>query len=94
MSRKCGPATRFASKLDRQERRLPAHLYLARVQTRRTMGAMDNVHSSATDMMGQNNQLIRDQLARADNYVDRTRQAQAREAATQALPGTDGPVKL
>ena len=31
---------------------------------------------------------------RADTYVDRTRQAQAREAATQALPGTDGPVKL
>ena len=45
--------------------------------------------------MGQNNQLIRDQLARADTYVDRTRQAQAREAAQQALPGdASGPVKL
>jgi hypothetical protein len=51
--------------------------------------------SKAIDAMGQNNALILHQLARADNYVDRTRQHQAREAAQQALPGgTDGPVKL
>ena len=56
---------------------------------------MDNFRAKAIDVMGQNNQLIRDQLARADNYVDRTRQAQAREAAQAALPGdSGGPVKL
>jgi AbrB family looped-hinge helix DNA binding protein len=38
---------------------------------------------------------IRDQLTRADTDVDRTRQAQARDAAQQALPdGTGGLVKL
>jgi hypothetical protein len=64
-------------------------------QTFQAMDAMDNFRSKAIDVMGQNNQLIRDQLARADNYVDRTRQHQAREAAGQVLlPGTDGPVKL
>jgi hypothetical protein len=41
--------------------------------------------------MGQNNAMIRDQLARADNYTDRTRQQQAREAAAVS---TGGPVKL
>ncbi|MFO1326719.1 MAG: toxic anion resistance protein [Rubrivivax sp.] len=63
-------------------------------QTFQAMDAMDNFRAKAIDVMGQNNQLIRDQLARADTYVDRTRQAQAREAAQQALPGTGGPVKM
>ena len=64
-------------------------------QTFQAMDAMDNFRAKAIDVMGQNNQLIRDQLARADNYVDRTRQAQAREAAQAALPGdSGGPVKL
>jgi uncharacterized protein YaaN involved in tellurite resistance len=63
-------------------------------QTFQAMDAMDNFRAKAIDVMGQNNALIRDQLARADNYVDRTRQHQAREAAAQALPGTDGPVKM
>mgnify|MGYP002133249907 CR=1 FL=1 len=65
-------------------------------QTFQAMDAMDNFRSKAIDVMGQNNALIRDQLARADTYVDRTRQAQAREAAGQALGqiSTDGPVKL
>ena len=48
-------------------------------QTFQAMDAMDNFRSKAIDVMGQNNALIRDQLARADTYVDRTRQAQARE---------------
>jgi len=57
---------------------------------------MDNYRAKAIDVMGQNNALIRDQLSRADTYVDRTRQAQAREAAGQAAAqiSTDGPVKL
>jgi hypothetical protein len=37
--------------------------------------------------------MVRDQLARADSYVDRTRQQQAREAASAAVV-TGGPVKL
>ncbi|MBK8526290.1 MAG: toxic anion resistance protein [Rubrivivax sp.] len=64
-------------------------------QTFQAMDAMDSFRAKAIDVMGQNNALIRDQLARADNYVDRTRQHQAREAAGQVLlPGSEGPVKL
>jgi hypothetical protein len=39
---------------------------------------------------------MREQLARADSYVDRVRQQQAREAASAepALAKLDGPVKL
>ncbi len=52
-------------------------------QTFQAMDAMDNFRSKAIDVMGQNNALIRDQLTRADTYLDRTRQAQARQAAGQ-----------
>jgi uncharacterized protein YaaN involved in tellurite resistance len=60
-------------------------------QTFQAMDAMDSFRAKAIDVMGQNNAMIRDQLARADQYVDRTRQQQAREAAGQL---TSGPVKL
>ena len=64
-------------------------------QTFQAMDAMDSFRAKAIDVMGQNNALVREQLARADSYVDRTRQAQARQAAAQALPGdSGGPVKL
>ena len=71
-------------------------------QTFQAMDAMDNFRAKAIDVMGQNNAIVRDQLARADQYVDRTRQQQAREAATQAAVGANagptaaigGPVKL
>ncbi len=63
-------------------------------QTFQAMDAMDNFRAKAIDVMGQNNAMIRDQLARADNYVDRTRQQQAREAAALPSTNTDGPVKL
>ena len=64
-------------------------------QTFQAMDAMDTFRAKAIDVMGQNNQLIRQQLERADGYVDRTRQALSRDAARQALPpGSDGPVKL
>lgn len=64
-------------------------------QTFQAMDAMDSFRAKAIDVMGQNNRLIREQLTRADGYVDRTRQAQAREAATRVLPGdAAGPVKL
>ncbi|TDM06112.1 MAG: toxic anion resistance protein [Ideonella sp. MAG2] len=60
-------------------------------QTFQAMDAMDTFRAKAIDAMGQNNAMIRDQLARADSYVDRTRQRQAREAIGSS---TDGPVKL
>jgi uncharacterized protein YaaN involved in tellurite resistance len=63
-------------------------------QTFQAMDAMDNFRTKAIDVMGQNNNLIREQLARADNYADRTRQQQAREAAQTLPPSLDGPVKL
>lgn len=64
-------------------------------QTFQAMDAMDSFRAKAIDVMGQNNQLIRQQIERADTYVDRTRQALSREAAGLALPGAaDGPVKL
>ena len=63
-------------------------------QTFQAMDAMDNFRAKAIDVMGQNNQLIRQQIERADTYVDRTRQALSREAARAALPDGSGPVKL
>jgi hypothetical protein len=41
--------------------------------------------------MGQNNAIIKEQLAKADQYVDRLRQQQAREATRAAV---SGPVAL
>jgi len=60
-------------------------------QTFKAMDAMDTFRSKAIEVMGQNNQLMRGQLARADDYIDRTRQKRAREATAQAL---SGPVAL
>jgi hypothetical protein len=53
---------------------------------------MDNFRSKAIATMGANNKLIEAQLQRADSYVDRTRQQQAKAA----IAGGDaaGPVKL
>jgi uncharacterized protein YaaN involved in tellurite resistance len=65
-------------------------------QTFRAMDAMDSFRAQAIDVMGRNNAIIRDQIARADGYVDRVRQQQAREAAAgaDAPGGPGGPVKL
>ncbi|MBK7614831.1 MAG: toxic anion resistance protein [Burkholderiales bacterium] len=60
-------------------------------QTFQAMDAMDTFRAKAIDVMGQNNAMIRDQLARADTYVDRTRLQQAREAASG---DAEGPVRL
>ncbi|MEX8505159.1 toxic anion resistance protein [Leptothrix ochracea] len=60
-------------------------------QTFQAMDTMDNFRTQAIEVMGQNNAMIRDQLTRADGYLDRTRQQQAREAATGI---TSGPVNL
>ena len=60
-------------------------------QAFKAMDAMDTFRSKAIEVMGQNNQLMREQLERADDYIDRTRQKRAREATAQAL---SGPVAL
>ncbi|MBG9388791.1 toxic anion resistance protein [Caenimonas sp. DR4.4] len=56
-------------------------------QTFKAMDAMDDFRTKAIEVMGQNNTIIKEQIAKADQYVDRTRQRQAREAATAALAG-------
>jgi hypothetical protein len=55
------------------------------------MDAMDNFRSKAIDVMGQNNAIMKQQLAQADQYLDRVRQAKAREATSAAM---SGPVAL
>lgn len=60
-------------------------------QTFKAMDAMDTFRSKAIDVMGQNNEIIKQQLAKADQYVDRLRQQQAREATRLT---TSGPVAL
>lgn len=65
-------------------------------QTLQAMDAMDDFRSKAIGVMGQSNALMLEQPARADNCVDCTRQAQAKEAAQAAALSRDtgGPVKL
>lgn len=60
-------------------------------QTFQAMDAIDNFRAKAIDVMGQNNKLIREQIERAESYVDRNRQKLAKEATSAAI---DGPVKL
>lgn len=60
-------------------------------QTFKAMDAMDTFRAKAIEVMGQNNAMIKEQLAKADQYVDRTRQQQAREATRAAV---SGPVAL
>jgi uncharacterized protein YaaN involved in tellurite resistance len=60
-------------------------------QTFKAMDAMDTFRTKAIDVMGQNNAIIREQIAKADQYVDRVRQRQARDGAKAAL---GGPVAL
>ena len=60
-------------------------------QTFKAMDAMDDFRSKAIDVMGQNNAMIKEQLAKADQYVDRVRQQKAREATRAAI---SGPVAL
>ncbi len=60
-------------------------------QTFKAMDAMDTFRSKAIEVMGQNNEIIKQQLSKADQYVDRQRQQQAREATRLT---TSGPVAL
>lgn len=56
-------------------------------QTFQAMDAMDNFRAKAIDVMGQNNVMLRNELARAETYVDKVRQQRAREAAGDASGG-------
>ncbi len=62
-------------------------------QTYQAMDAMDNFRSQAIAAMGRNNTIMQEELAKSEQYVDRVRQQQARQAVA-AAPGTQGPVAL
>lgn len=62
-------------------------------QTYQAMDAMDSFRAKAIDTMGRNNQIMKAEIAKSDQYVDRVRQQQAR-AVVQAASTVDGPVKL
>jgi uncharacterized protein YaaN involved in tellurite resistance len=60
-------------------------------QTFKAMDSMDSFRSKAIDAMGRNNQIMKEQLARADAYIDRVRRQKAGEAARRV---DSGPVAL
>jgi uncharacterized protein YaaN involved in tellurite resistance len=60
-------------------------------QSFKAMDAMDTFRSKAIDVMGKNNVMLKDQIARSETYLDRVRQQQAREATGAPV---SGPVKL
>ncbi len=62
-------------------------------QTYKAMDAMDSFRAKAIDTMGQNNAIMKAQIAKSDQYVDRVRQQQAR-AVVAADASLNGPVKL
>ena len=59
--------------------------------TFKAMDAMDTFRSKAIDVMGKNNELIKTQIARSDQYIDRVR-ADTAKAAIQS--NTSGLVTL
>lgn len=60
--------------------------------TFRAMDAMDAFRSKAIEVMGRNNETMREQIQRSEDYLDKVRGQQAREAARGIDIG--GPVKL
>ncbi|WMW81159.1 toxic anion resistance protein [Undibacterium cyanobacteriorum] len=63
-------------------------------QTFQAMDAMDNFRSKANDVMRQNNQLLNEQLVRAEVYLDRHRHERNRVSYQRELADTAGPVAL
>lgn len=59
-------------------------------QTFKAMDAMDTFRSKAIEVMGQNNAVIKEQIERAQGYVDRVRQERIRETGAPV----SGPVAL
>jgi uncharacterized protein YaaN involved in tellurite resistance len=60
-------------------------------QTYKAMDAMDTFRSKAIEVMGQNNALISAEIKRSEQYIDKVRLAQARQATSTGL---SGPVRL
>ncbi|HEY0821701.1 MAG TPA: toxic anion resistance protein, partial [Rhizobacter sp.] len=60
-------------------------------QTYKAMDAMDSFRSKAITVMGQNNTIMAEQLQKSQQYIDRVRQQQAREAGQAQI---QGPVAL
>ena len=60
-------------------------------QTYKAMDAMDTFRSKAIDVMGQNNALIAAEIKRSEQYIDKVRLDQARQASSAQL---EGPVRL
>ncbi len=56
-------------------------------QTYKAMDAMDSFRAKAIDVMGQNNTIMKEQLALTNQYVDRVRLEKVRETASAAIPG-------
>ena len=61
--------------------------------TFKAMDAMDTFRSRAIDAMGKNNQMLKEQIARSEQYLDHARTSSAK-TALQSIVATDGPVKL
>ncbi len=61
--------------------------------TFKAMDAMDNFRSKAIDTMGRNNLMMKEQVQRAEQYLDRSRGTKAREAMAAATQ-ISGPVAL
>jgi uncharacterized protein YaaN involved in tellurite resistance len=60
-------------------------------QTFKAMDAMDSFRSKSIEIMGMNNNMLKEQLAKSEQYIDRTRQQLARDASKLAI---SGPVAL
>lgn len=59
--------------------------------TFKAMDEMDNFRSKAIEVMGNNNSIMKEQIERANSYLDRVRQERLTSLAT---PGIEGPVAL
>jgi uncharacterized protein YaaN involved in tellurite resistance len=59
--------------------------------TFKAMDTLDSFRTKAVEVMGQNNQIIKEQLGRADSYLDKVRQEKLSAISDPALAG---PVKL
>jgi uncharacterized protein YaaN involved in tellurite resistance len=56
-------------------------------QTFKAMDSMDSFRTKAIETMGRNNQIMQEQIARSESYIDRVRQKQAGDAAHGSLAG-------
>lgn len=61
--------------------------------TFKALDAMDTFRSTAIDAMGKNNQMLKEQIAKSEQYIDRTRAADAK-SAMKSLPVDSDLVKI